>query len=63
MRSFRVITIIFIEYSQLSIHSAVLYVFLILKFAVILFCQRNFFSVFQNTSHGETNFLSKHLYF
>ena len=43
MRSFRVIIIIFVEHSQPSIHAAVLYIFLMLKFAIILSSQRNFF--------------------
>ena len=62
MRSFRCTMIIFKEYSQLSILSTVLYIFLTLKFAVIHFANAHFFSVFQNTSSRETN-LSKQLYF
>ena len=41
--SFRVITIISIEFSQLFIHSAVLQIFVKLKFVVILFYQSTFF--------------------
>ena len=43
MRSFRVIIIISIEHSHPSIHAAVLYIFLMLKFAIILSSQRTFF--------------------
>ena len=62
MRYFKGTIIISIEYSQPSILSMVLYIFLTLKFAVIQFC-RHTFNVFQNTSHREKNFLSKQLYF
>ena len=50
----------FLEYWQPSILSKLLCIFLMLKFGVVRFGQR---SVFQNTSHRETNLLSKHLYF
>ena len=43
MRSFRVIIIISIEYPQPSFHSAVLCIFRMVNFSVILFCQRTFF--------------------
>ena len=50
----------FLEYWQPSILSKLFCIFLMLKFGVVRFGQR---SVFQNTSHRETNLLSKHLYF
>ena len=43
MHSFKVNVIISKEYSQPSILSTVLYIFLTVKFAVIKFCQRTFF--------------------
>ena len=43
MRSFRGTIIISIEYSQISILSKALHIFLTLKFAAIQFCQRTFF--------------------
>ena len=43
MRSYKVIIIISIEHSQPSILVAVLYISLMLKFAIILSCQRTFF--------------------
>ena len=53
----------FLEYSQASILSTVLCIFLTLKFAAIQFGNALSFSVFQNTSYHETNLLSKQLYF
>ena len=47
MHSYKGTIITSIEYSQLSILSMVLHIFLTLKVAVIQFCQ----SIFQNTSH------------
>ena len=43
MLSFRVIIIISIELLQPSIHAVVMYIFLMLKLAIILFCQHTFF--------------------
>ena len=62
MRSFRNALIISKEYSQPSIFLTILYIFPTLKFANIHFNVLSF-SVFQNTSHCETNFLSNQLYF
>ena len=61
--SFRGTMIISKEFSQPSIISTVLHIFLTLKFAVIYFCSVLSFNEFQNTSHREINFLSKQLYF
>ena len=58
MRSFRGTLIIPMRDLQPSILSMVLYVFLRLKLTSI-----QFFSVFQNTSYCETNFLSKRPHF
>ena len=64
MRSFKGTIIIYLEYSQSSILSTVLCIFLTLKFATIQFYRRTFFQcTFQNTSHRETNFFLKQLYF
>ena len=63
MRSFKCATIISIEYSQPSIISTVLHIFLTLKFAFIQFYQHTFCRCISNTSHRETNFLLKQLYF
>ena len=53
----------FLEYSQASIFSMVLYIFLMLKFAAIQLANVLSFSIIQNTSHREPNLLSKQLYF
>ena len=58
MRSFKGTINIYMEYSQSFILWMVLYFFSDVKSQYALS-----FSVFQNTSHGETNFLSKQLYF
>ena len=63
MRFFRGTMIISKEYSHASILSAALYIFLTLKSAVIHFANALSLRVFQNTSHRETNFLPKQLYF
>ena len=63
MRYFKGTITISIEYSQPSILSTVLNIFLTLEFAAIQFCQRSFFQCISNTSHREINFLSKQLYF
>ena len=57
MRSIKCIVIISKEYSQPSILSMVLYIFLTLKNAVTQFCQRIFFQrILENRGK---NFLSK----
>ena len=59
MRSVRSTMIISKEYSQAFILLTAQYIFLTLKSAANALS----FRVFQNTSHRETNFLSKQLYF
>ena len=64
MLSFRVIIIISIEHSQPSIHAVVLYIFLMLKLAIILFCQHIFFQcVSEYQPRWKKNYLLQQLYF
>ena len=63
MRSFKGTIIISIEYSQPSIYSIVLYIFLTLKFAYTQFHQRISFQRIPEHQSSWDNFLSNQLYF
>ena len=63
MRSFKGTIIISIEYSQPSIYSMVLYIFLTLKFAYTQFRQHISFQCIPEHQSLWDNFLSNQLYF